>query len=221
MCKRILILLISCLLFAPSAAFTLDNEEFLNLDFQITNVFELGAEIMIDPGYTPPDPSSLDSPSSNTVVPGKDLGNNFDFGTLLKLKASGEIHLVSEYKILVKLCCLSNIGKKYSVTHHLVTPITGQNSGITFPPEVFVARAFFTPSAGIPEKGQILLAEPTPVSIADPQKVFISNAYIGEDLSNYISIEYWITDNCPNPLLGSQRADIYTAVIIITMSEEL
>ncbi len=218
----IIVILFLTILSAPvfdlSAA---DGEEFLSFDLEVENVFEMTLDVMIDPDYTPPDPASLASPSTNVVVPGLDLGTNFDFGSLLRLKAGGEVHLVSEYKIRVNFSCYTNTGHKYNISQYLSSPITGKNTGALFPQGVFVTRARFTPEEGNDQNGIIYIPDPVPVSISDLQKVYTSDDYVGDDLSNFITAEFWFTDNCATPLKDDQAADTYRAVIVFTMTEEL
>jgi len=218
---KVLFLISFCCLLFPNGLFCFTNEDVIPLDFEVSEEFELEINAVIDENYTPPDPAILVTPSINNVVPGLELGSNIDFGTLLRIRTEQGVRLVSEYKVVVSFSCRTNTGSKYYVTQSLTAPLKGQNTSAEFPDGVFVCQGYFTEETGNSDNGEILVTEMTPVSIIQSQIIYESSDFAGEDISNYLTVEYWITDQSATPILQDQAADTYTTQIIFTMTEEL
>ncbi|MBN1522465.1 MAG: hypothetical protein JW928_08025 [Candidatus Aureabacteria bacterium] len=208
-------------LLASRSAFAADESDYISFTFDMETVFEFSAEIYVDPDYVPPNPSALAFPSQNNVTAGQNLNDCFDLGYLIGYKTSGEVNLVSEYKVLVKFQCLTNRGRKYTVSQYLTSAIVDTGSSLTLPEDIFVCKGHILDGEGDPSKGMVKVTQVVPVSILTDQVLYESNDLIDVDLSNTFRVFYWITDNSSSPLTMDQKAGTYKTTIVFTLQEEL
>jgi hypothetical protein len=213
------ILLFLCLVFPWGILRAETVTDVLEIKVNIAPFFKLTVETVVSPLEKTFDDSELLKPSKNDIIEGRDLDGEINLGYLIARKHKGGIlPLISEYRVLLRAACESNLANAYQLSQNLVAPIAGETTGERFPEKAFVCAAEIAPE-GDDQLGKVLVPRETPVIPEKEMVVYQTGPSKETYLGNVIHIYYWISDRQEDVVPVTQRADTYRSSLVITMME--